>query len=128
MNIYSTWRIFLFQKICVRFLRYSTCFVFLASPWTINLPVKRKKGESQNGCFKKTRHAKFSEKWTFRTLWYAHLHFHRLFLAVVRFSTSLLLECFTLSQITKLYLTGCLKMWGRSFKEILLIINTWKWD
>ena len=31
---------------------------------------------------------------------------------------------YMLSQITKLYLIGCLKMWGRSFKEILLIINT----
>ena len=29
-----------------------------------------------------------------------------------------------LSQITKLYLIGCLKMWDRSFKGILLIINT----
>ena len=29
-----------------------------------------------------------------------------------------------LSQITKLYLIGCLKMWDRSSKGILLIINT----
>ena len=27
----------------------------------------RQKGESQNGCYKKTRHAKFSEKRTFLT-------------------------------------------------------------
>ena len=30
-------------------------------------------GESQNGCFKKTKHAKFSEKRTFLTPWYAHV-------------------------------------------------------
>ena len=31
--------------------------------------VIRQKGESQNGCFKKTKHAKFSEKRTFLTPW-----------------------------------------------------------
>ena len=30
-------------------------------------------GESQNGCFKKIKHAKFSKKRTFLTPWYAHL-------------------------------------------------------
>ena len=30
--------------------------------------VIRQKGESQNGCFKKTKHAKFSEKRTFLTI------------------------------------------------------------
>ena len=34
--------------------------------------VLRQKGESQNGCFKKTKHTKFSEKRTFLTPWYAH--------------------------------------------------------
>ena len=29
--------------------------------------VIRQKGESQNGCYKKTKHAKFSEKGTFLT-------------------------------------------------------------
>ena len=29
--------------------------------------VTRQKGESQNGCFKNTKHAKFSEKRTFLT-------------------------------------------------------------
>ena len=32
------------------------------------LSVIRHKGESQNGCYKKTKHAKFSEKRTFLTL------------------------------------------------------------
>ena len=32
-----------------------------------NSLVIRQKGESQNGCFKKTKHAKFSEKQTFFT-------------------------------------------------------------
>ena len=33
----------------------------------IQLPVIRQKGQSQNGCFKKTKHVKFSEKRTFLT-------------------------------------------------------------
>ena len=39
-----------------------------------NSLVIRQKGESQNGCFRKTRHAKFSEKRTFLTPWYARVH------------------------------------------------------
>ena len=35
--------------------------------------VIRQKGESQNGCFKKTKYAKFPEKRTFLTNWYAHV-------------------------------------------------------
>ena len=35
-----------------------------------NSSVIRQKSESQNGCFKKTNHAKFSEKRTFLTPWY----------------------------------------------------------
>ena len=34
---------------------------------TISLSEIRQKSESQNGCFKKTQHAKFSEKQTFLT-------------------------------------------------------------
>ena len=37
------------------------------------LSVIRQKGEFQNGCFKKTKHAKFSEKLTYFTPWYAHV-------------------------------------------------------
>ena len=37
--------------------------------------VIRQKGESQNGCFKKTRHAKFSEKGTFLTHTYLYKNF-----------------------------------------------------
>ena len=33
----------------------------------VNSSVIRQKGESQNGCFKNTKHAKFSEKQTFLT-------------------------------------------------------------
>ena len=32
-------------------------------------------GKSQNGCFKKTKHVKFSEERTFLTPWYAHVRF-----------------------------------------------------
>ena len=35
--------------------------------------VIRQKGESQNGCFKKTKHAKCLEKRTSLTPWYAHV-------------------------------------------------------
>ena len=38
---------------------------------TIKSSVIRQNGESQNGFLKKTKHAKFSEKRTFLTLWYA---------------------------------------------------------
>ena len=37
---------------------------------TRKLSVIRQKDESQNGCFKKTKHVKFSEKRTFLTAWY----------------------------------------------------------
>ena len=38
------------------------------------MSVIRQKGKSQNGCFKKTKQAKFSEKQTFPTPWYTHTH------------------------------------------------------
>ena len=40
---------------------------FITRP-NCNSPVMRQKGESENRCFKKTKHAKFSEKRTFLTL------------------------------------------------------------
>ena len=39
----------------------------------IKSSVIRKKGESHNGCFKKTKHPKFFEKQAFFTPWYAHV-------------------------------------------------------
>ena len=39
----------------------------------INASVIRQKGESENGCYKKTKHVKFSEKRKFLTQWYAHV-------------------------------------------------------
>ena len=41
--------------------------------------VIRQKGESQNGCFNKTKHAKFSEKQTFLTSWYTDRKIWRAF-------------------------------------------------
>ena len=38
------------------------------------MPTIRQKGEFQNGCYKKTKQAKFSEKRMFLTPWYAHVH------------------------------------------------------
>ena len=51
--------------------------LFYKNSWRLltvnyNSSVIRQKGKSQNGCFKKTKHAKFSEKRTFLTPWYAH--------------------------------------------------------
>ena len=50
---------------------FSTLVVFFISSIVGNnvrkSSVRRQKGESQNGCFKKTKHVKFSEKRTFRT-------------------------------------------------------------
>ena len=40
------------------------------------LSVIRQKDESQNGCFKKTKYAKFSEKQDFFIPWYAHENTH----------------------------------------------------
>ena len=40
----------------------------------VNSSVIRQKDESQNGCFKKTKHVKFPEKQTFLTSWYTHVH------------------------------------------------------
>ena len=40
--------------------------------WKDKQSVIRQKDESQYGCFKKTKQAKFSEKQTFLTPWYAH--------------------------------------------------------
>ena len=39
----------------------------------VNSSAIRQKGKSQNGCFNKTKNAKFFENRTFLTPWYAHL-------------------------------------------------------
>ena len=41
---------------------------YFSNDTTQNSSVIRQKGESQNGCFKKTNHAEISEKQTFLTL------------------------------------------------------------
>ena len=40
--------------------------------------ITRQKHEYQNGCFKKTKHAKFSEKRTCLTPWYAHVRLRKI--------------------------------------------------
>ena len=52
-------------------LQYWPCI--LAKCHVVITSVIRQKGKSQNGCFKKTKHGKFSEKRAFFTPWYAHL-------------------------------------------------------
>ena len=51
-------------------------FDFLRAVYLLNysnLSVIRQKGESQNVCFEKTKHARFSKKETILTPWYAHV-------------------------------------------------------
>ena len=50
--------------------------LFLSASTFITWSVIRQKGEFQNGCFKKTKHAKFSEKRTFLTPLYTHVRVH----------------------------------------------------
>ena len=50
-------------------IKIRTVKVILNYYWSII----REKGESQNGCFKKTKHAKFSAKTNTFTPWYAHV-------------------------------------------------------
>ena len=58
------------------------CFCWKALSWIFDLAPKwsviRQKGGFQNGSFKKTKHTKFSEKRTFHTPWYAHVHSYHL--------------------------------------------------
>ena len=55
--------------------------------------VIRQKGKSQSGYYKETKYAKFSEKRTFLTLWYAHARLDHL-------SAWLALPCFSLYWIS----------------------------
>ena len=50
------------------------CFSGLKIWEKLKSSVIRQKGESQNGCFKKTKHAKFFEKRTFLASWYARAY------------------------------------------------------
>ena len=65
--------------------------------------VIRQKGESQNRCFKKTEHAKFSEKLTFFTSWYAHVRFSRF--PNIKGDFSSLLPIFTGTEFRKILKT-----------------------
>ena len=59
-------------NICCQFLKF--CLTILGC-YSLKgeSSVIRQKGESQNGFFKKTKHAKFSEKLIFLTPWYSHV-------------------------------------------------------
>ena len=64
---------------CLLSLSTTLCILLAGSfkfKWAIpliNASVIRQKGESQNECFKKTKHTKIFEKWTFFTPIYAHV-------------------------------------------------------
>ena len=66
-----------FIKILIWFLNWHKIIIifrWIRQRWSkyTNSSVIRQKGESQNGCFKETKHSKFFEKWTFLTPWYAY--------------------------------------------------------
>ena len=73
------------QLISIHFSR-----IFQSASWityltkSLNSSVIRQKGQSQNGCFKKKKHAKFPEKRTFLTPWYAHARVFRTYISNVR--------------------------------------------
>ena len=48
-----------------------TCTLWQRNRYTLS--VIRQKGKSQNGCFKKTEHLKFSENRIFLTRWHVHI-------------------------------------------------------
>ena len=60
----EVWEMLIFGKFCEGAKR--------AIPNQVSVVI-RLKGESQNDCFKKTKHIKFSEKRPFLTPWYAHV-------------------------------------------------------
>ena len=60
-------------------IKFYKVLIWLRDRRQISLQIvgnKAEKGESQNGCFKKTKHAKFSQKRTFLTTWYTHVYTH----------------------------------------------------
>ena len=63
-----------------------------------NLSVIRHKCKSQNVSFnfKKTKHAKFSEKSTFRTPWYAHAHERKIWRALFSWNSRFEIRPFSL--------------------------------
>ena len=66
-----------------------------------NPSVIRQNGESLNGCYKRTKHAKFSEKRTFFTLWYAHARVHTQGVTNVRFSEKFGPLCFLVAAVLR---------------------------
>ena len=63
--------------------------------WNCKSSVIRQKGKSQNGCFKKTKHAKFSEKRTFLTPRYAHVRNNFQEIIANGFDSAVILEAVT---------------------------------
>ena len=62
----------LFYQVVDHLLSQKHFFREILHSWRVIISsVIRQKGESQKGCFKKTKRAKFSEKRTFLTPWYA---------------------------------------------------------
>ena len=76
LKIWNTKFNILCKKVFIFFIKCQPSVQRSIRPLWNKSSVKRQKGESQNGCFKKTKHAKFSEKRTFLTRWYAQVRVH----------------------------------------------------
>ena len=66
-----------FTQIIPYFGFYISCNCRQLKWWEIESDISSvitQKGESQNGCFKKTKHVKLSKKRTFFKPWYAHVN------------------------------------------------------
>ena len=82
--------------------------------------VIRQKGESKNGCFKKTKHVKFLEKRTFLTLIRTRMHAYQGVKNVrffEKFDVLYFLETPVLSEIVKSMVFGKIKS--------MYLIKTW---
>ena len=78
----------------------------------------RQKGESQNGCYKKTKHAKVFEKRTFRTPWYAHARV-RTWSKKCLFFGEFGVLCFLLTSVLRFTLLRCYR------RYMVRMIHVW---
>ena len=85
--------------------------IFDLNPFYVSVLISsviRQKGKSRNGCFKKTKHVKFSEKRTFLTPWYVRVRirgyeisvFRKIWRALFSWNTCFEIRCFALSSTT----------------------------
>ena len=83
--------------------------------------VIKPKGKSQNGCFKKTKHAKFSGKWTYLTLTHVRLvSGGKKFSFLRKFGVLCFLETLVLRFVLSPYYLRFINTWKKYDFEILI--------